>query len=196
MEISHLWALFVFAFVSTFTPGPNNLMLMTSGANVGYKRSIPHIAGITFGFGFMVFLVGVGLMNLFQLYPTIHTTLKWLCLSYLIYLAYKIATSGKSSHNNDFEPMTFFQAAAFQWINPKGWSMALSSITLFSQTGHWVELVIIAGAFILVNIPSGSAWVLAGREMQRLLTSKSRVYLFNISMATLLVASTLPMIEM
>lgn len=194
MDITQLGALILFAFVSTFTPGPNNLMLMTSGANVGFKRTIPHMLGITLGFGLMVFLVGLGLMGVFTAYPALHTILKWLSFAYLGYLAFKIATSGRSDVSDTFKPMTFLQAASFQWVNPKGWSMALSSVSIFSQSGHWLELVMIAAAFMLTNIPSCSAWVVAGREMQRLLTSAQRVRVFNVSMALLLVGSTLPMI--
>ena len=196
MDITQLSALVLFAFVSTFTPGPNNLMLMASGANVGFKKTIPHMFGITLGFGLMVFLVGIGLMSVFNAYPILHTVLKWVSFVYLGYLAFKIATSGTSKRSDDFKPMTFLQAASFQWVNPKGWSMALSSVSIFSQSGHWFELITISFAFMLTNIPSCSAWVVAGREMQRLLTSSARVRTFNVSMALLLIGSTLPMISL
>ncbi|MBP4034383.1 LysE family translocator [Aeromonas sp. PrichA-15] len=133
MEYHQLGALALFAFVSTFTPGPNNIMLMTSGANVGFKRTIPHMLGITFGFGAMLILVGIGLMSLFNAYPITHSILKVLSLSYLLYLTYKIATSGKTEAKHDFRPMSFLGAVAFQWVNPKGWSMALTAITVYSS---------------------------------------------------------------
>jgi threonine/homoserine/homoserine lactone efflux protein len=184
----------LFAFVSTFTPGPNNIMLMTSGANVGYIRTLPHMCGIAFGFAFMVLLVGLGLSSIFDAYPMSHTVLKYISLIYLGYLALKIALSGRAAEVQNFKPMSFLGAASFQWVNPKGWSMALSSVTLYSNGGSWFELLIISSTFLIVNFPSGTFWILAGRELQRWLTSTIRVRSFNVVMATLLVASTLPMI--
>ncbi|WP_339389808.1 LysE family translocator, partial [Vibrio neptunius] len=175
-------------------PGPNNIMLMTSGANVGYKRTLPHMSGVAFGFAFMVMLVGIGLTGIFEAYPVTHQILKYVSLTYLGYLAIKIALSGKAKDVENFKPMTFLAAASFQWVNPKGWSMALSSVTLYSNGGGWLELSIIASTFLLVNFPSGSFWIIAGRELQRWLTSNIRVRSFNMLMAALLVGSTLPML--
>lgn len=194
MEFEQLSALILFAFVSTFTPGPNNIMLMTSGANVGYMRTLPHMCGIAFGFAFMVLLVGLGLSSVFEAYPAAHHVLKYVSLLYLGYLALKIALSGRTSAVEDFKPMSFLGAASFQWVNPKGWSMALSSVTLYSNGGSWLELLIISSTFLIVNFPSGTFWILAGRELQRWLTSNIRVRSFNVTMAALLVVSTLPMI--
>lgn len=161
MEYHQLGALALFAFVSTFTPGPNNIMLMTSGANVGFKRTIPHMLGITFGFGAMLILVGIGLMGLFHAYPLTHSILKVLSLSYLLYLTYKIATSDKTEAKHDFRPMSFLGAVAFQWVNPKGWSMALTAITVYTSGGSWLELTFIAGIFCLANLPSVTFWTAA-----------------------------------
>lgn len=194
MEFEQFAALIVFAFVSTFTPGPNNLMLMTSGANVGYKRTLPHMCGIAFGFAFMVLLVGLGLSAVFAAYPLAHMILKYISLAYLAYLALKIALSGQSKEVSDFKPMSFLAAASFQWVNPKGWSMALSSVALYSNGGGGLELAVISLTFLMINFPSGSFWILAGRELQRWLTTRFRVRSFNIAMALLLVGSTLPMI--
>lgn len=194
MLLDQVIALTLFAFVSTFTPGPNNVMLMTSGANVGYLRTLPHIAGVVFGFAFMVLLVGLGLTQVFITYPALHQGLKWLSLLYLGYLAVKIALSGQVSSQEAYKPLTFLNAAGFQWVNPKGWSMALTAVTLYSNGGGVWELLVISSAFMLVNFPSCSFWVLAGKEMQRWLTSTTRVRMFNITMALLLVASTLPML--
>ncbi|HAU8296503.1 TPA: LysE family transporter [Vibrio vulnificus] len=195
MELSQLSALALFAFVSTFTPGPNNIMLMTSGANVGFVRTIPHMLGITLGFAVMVMLIGVGLMGLFHSYPLSHQILKYLSLSYLVYLAAKIAFSGKASERKDFKPMSFWQAASFQWVNPKGWTMALTAVSVYSTGSQWWELVLIAGVFILANLPSVSFWTAAGTQLQRWLTTHTRVKSFNISMALLLLLSTVPMLN-
>lgn len=194
MEIPQLSALALFAFVSTFTPGPNNIMLMTSGANVGFKRTIPHMLGITFGFAAMLVLVGIGLMGLFHTYPITHSILKALSLAYLLYLTYKIATSSKTEVNDDYRPMSFLAAVAFQWVNPKGWSMALTAITVYSSGGSWLELAFIASIFCLANLPSVTFWTAAGMQLQRWLTTSKRVKIFNYGMATLLLLSTIPMI--
>ncbi|KOO04587.1 LysE family translocator [Vibrio nereis] len=194
MEFQQLSALALFAFVSTFTPGPNNLMLMTSGANVGFNRTVPHMLGITLGFGFMVLLVGVGLIGIFNAYPITHTVLKWISLTYLLYLALKIALSGKTESKDNYKPMTFLGAASFQWVNPKGWSMALSAVAIYSSQGQWQELLLIAMMFMLANLPSCSFWVIAGQQLQKWLTSQTRVRAFNIGMAMLLIGSTFPML--
>ncbi|MGC9403727.1 LysE family translocator [Vibrio genomosp. F10 str. 9ZC157] len=194
MELEQLGALLLFAFVSTFTPGPNNIMLMTSGANVGFARTIPHMLGVALGFAFMVILVGVGLMGVFTAYPISHQILKYVSVAYLIYLAAKIAMSGRAKDVDDFKPLSFIAAASFQWVNPKGWSMALSAVTLFSSAGAWFELAIIATAFTLANIPSVSFWTIAGQKLQHWLITPVRIRGFNLSMALLLLISTVPML--
>lgn len=194
MEYHQLGALALFAFVSTFTPGPNNIMLMTSGANVGFKRTIPHMLGIIFGFAAMLMLVGVGLMGLFHAYPITHNILKIISLTYLLYLTYKIATSSKTEVKGEYRPMSFFGAVAFQWVNPKGWSMALTAITVYSNGGTGLELAFIAGIFCVANLPSVTFWTAAGMQLQRWLTTTKRVKSFNYGMATLLLLSTIPMI--
>ncbi len=193
MSFEHITALALFAFVSTFTPGPNNIMLMTSGANVGFRRSIPHMLGITFGFGLMLLLVGVGLMGIFNAYPVSHQILKYASLAYLIYLAWRIARSGKAEANEDYQPMSFIAAASFQWINPKGWSMALTAVSMYSDGQSWWQLVLISIVFMIVNVPSATFWTSAGTQLQRWLTSSFRVKSFNYVMAGLLVLSTIPM---
>ncbi len=194
MELQHLGALALFAFVASFTPGPNNIMLMASGANVGFTRTIPHMAGIILGFALMLILVGLGLTGLFNTYPMLREVLKVLCLAYLVYLAWKIARSAPGDMQADYRPMTLLQAAMFQWVNPKGWSMALTAVSLFNPSASLLGLVIIAGIFILVNIPVTSFWAAAGIQLKRWLTSQTRVRRFNLAMALLLVGSTVPML--
>ncbi|GAB2644039.1 LysE family translocator [Vibrio panuliri] len=195
MHWEHITALALFAFVSTFTPGPNNLMLMTSGANVGFNRTLPHMLGITIGFPVMVVLVGFGLVEVFDRYPLIHQLLKVLSLSYLFYLAYQIARSQPPQSNTDtYKPLSFFQAACFQWVNPKGWSMALTAVTVYNPSNSLLGLGLIALIYALANIPSGSFWIVAGKQLQYWLTNATRVRWFNYSMAVLLIASTLPML--
>lgn len=195
MQWEQLTALALFAFVSTFTPGPNNLMLMTSGANVGFIKTIPHMLGITLGFPLMVLLVGFGLVGVFDSFPIIHQVLKFASLAYLFWLAYRIATSkSPDTRAEQYQPMSFIGAAAFQWINPKGWSMALTAVSVYNPSNSLMGLAAIAVIYALSNVPSASFWTVAGQQLQRFLTSPKRVSLFNWSMAILLIGSTIPMI--
>lgn len=196
MTIEVLVALIVFAVVSTVTPGPNNLMLMSSGANFGFKRTMPHMAGITFGFGLMVILVGMGLMTVFDQFPASHLVLKVLSIAYLIYLAYKIARSGKPAQCEieGAKPLTFFQACAFQWVNPKAWTMALTAISVYSPDRSVVSIVVIAIIFIMANVPSVGIWTVLGQKISLLLSSQRRLALFNYTMAACLIASIYPVL--
>ncbi|CAH0536136.1 LysE family translocator [Vibrio marisflavi] len=193
MDLGQLGAIALFAFVTTFSPGPNNIMLMTSGANVGFVRTIPHMLGVVFGFAFMVILVGMGLTTVFHTYPVIHQVLKVVSLAYLFYLAYKIATSKPSQNKCDYKPLSFLGAASFQWVNPKGWAMALTAVSVYNYSASIFGLVIIACVFCVVNLPNVGFWTVAGKNLQRWLNSPTKVRNFNWVMAGLLVASTLPM---
>ncbi|WP_375266499.1 LysE family translocator [Planktotalea sp.] len=189
-------ALTVFAFVSSITPGPNNLMLMASGANFGFRRTIPHMLGVGIGFTLMIFLVGVGLVQVFDLYPISHQILKVVSVLYLLWLAWKIANAAPPKENvaSESKPITFVQAALFQWVNPKAWTMALTAITAYTpeQTLYYVSLV--ALVFGVVNLPSVSVWTVLGEQMARFLTSAARLRAFNCAMAGLLVLSLYPVV--
>lgn len=194
MDIQQLLALFTFVLVSTASPGPNNIMLMTSGANIGFLRTVPHMLGIVFGFSFMVLLVGVGLMGLFQLYPVLHQVLNIACIAYLFYLALKIARAQPGSQNAEYQPMSFFAAVNFQWINPKAWTMAITAVSVYNTLNNWQGVLIVSLMFGLVNMPSTTLWTYAGQKLQIWLNSPLRVKWFNYSMAGLLVLSIAPMI--
>ncbi|MBB1314225.1 MULTISPECIES: LysE family translocator [Aliivibrio] len=190
MEYPHLLALIAFAFVGAFTPGPNNIMLMTSGANVGFVRTIPHMLGVILGFAFMLVLVGLGLLQFFQTYPQLEKVLQVVSAIYLLYLAYKIATSEPvNSINGDYKPMSFLSAASFQWVNPKGWSMALSVMSIYASSSDIFSVFLIAFVFICINVPTVSFWTAAGKQLQKRLTKPSHLKVFNYSMAGLLVGS-------
>ncbi|MCW9054143.1 MAG: LysE family translocator [Motiliproteus sp.] len=196
MEYQQLIALATFAFVSTATPGPNNIMLMTSGANVGFVRTIPHMLGIIFGFSLMVVLVGVGIMGVFSQYPIVLQALQAGCIIYLVYLAIKIAFSSPASDTSiQYKPMNFLAAASFQWINPKAWSMALAAISIYNLSASWQGILIISAVFAAVNIPSVTFWAAAGKQSQIFLRNPTRIRYFNVTMAVLLLASTLPTIS-
>jgi len=194
-------ALTGFAFVSSITPGPNNLMLMTSGANFGFARTIPHLLGVSIGFTAMIVLVGAGLAQLFTAFPTLHLVLKVVSAVYLLYLAWKIATAAPPSTEGGPRgtPMTFTQAALFQWVNPKAWTMALTAVTVYAPSGGdaqsaWWALAIIALVFGAVNLPSVGVWTMLGVQLQRVLTAPRALRIFNITMGVLLVASLYPVL--
>ena len=186
-------ALLGFAFVTSVTPGPNNMMLMASGANFGFRRTIPHMLGISTGFGLMVFLVGLGFAGLVKSYPQSMTIMKVISVIYLVWLAWKIGnSSGPKGGKAGAKPLTFLQAAAFQWVNPKAWTMALGGISAYAPDGAMTSFTIIALVFALVNLPSVSIWALAGQKIQRFLSSPTRLRAFNWSMAVLLMLSLVP----
>ena len=196
MNLDLLTALMAFAFVTSITPGPNNLMLMSSGASFGVKRTIPHILGVALGFVFMLIVVGFGIMQLFDRYPVSYSILNYGCAVYLIYLAAKIATATATSEQGEDtqgrDPMSFFQAVLFQWINPKAWTMALTAVTLYAPNRSIESLLIVATIFGIINLPSVGIWAVLGQQLSRVLTNSFRFKLFNLSMAILLLLSLYP----
>ncbi|MGB7240964.1 MAG: LysE family translocator [Sulfitobacter sp.] len=197
MTLDILIAFVLFAFVSSATPGPNNLMLMASGANFGFRRTIPHMAGISVGMMVLICVVGGGLARIFDLYPVAHIVLKALSVGYMTFLAWKIATAAplrKTAASQN--PMTFLQAAAFQWVNPKAWAMALTSVTVYVANGSWGVLFLACCVFALVNFPSVTIWTAMGQQMAKFLHNPRRLRLFNLIMAALLMASLYPVLAM
>ena len=193
-----LIALIAFSFASSITPGPNNLMLMASGANYGIRRTIPHMLGISLGHAFMVTMVGVILLQVFETYPILNTTLKVLSITYMVWLAWKIANAvppeAKGVTGN---PLTFLQAAAFQWVNPKAWFMAITAITNYApqDRGVWIGALIVAAVFAATNLPSVSVWAWIGVQVRRFLDTPARLRTFNITMAVLLLLSLWPALQ-
>jgi threonine/homoserine/homoserine lactone efflux protein len=195
MMLETLPALALFAFVTSVTPGPNNLMLMASGANFGFRRTVPHMLGVSLGFVLMAFLVGVGLAGLFQTYPVAQTALKVISVVYMLWLAWKIAhAAAPKDREVGVSPMTFLQAAAFQWVNPKAWAMATYAVTLYAPDRSLWAVALVAVIFGAINLPSVSLWTLIGQQLRRVLTDARRLTLFNWTMAGLLVLSLAPVL--
>jgi threonine/homoserine/homoserine lactone efflux protein len=197
LENHVFWALVGFAFVSSATPGPNNLMLMASGTNFGFARTIPHMVGVTLGFVAMVILVGLGLAKLFEAFPVLHLILKVGSVGYLVYLAWKIATASapKEGVLSSVKPMTFLQAALFQWINPKAWTMALGAVSVYVPPSNpIIGLLLVAAVFGAVNLPIVSGWAAMGAKLRLFLRDPLRLRVFNITAALLLLASLYPVI--
>jgi threonine/homoserine/homoserine lactone efflux protein len=195
MSHSLLIAFVMFAVVMFFTPGPNNIMLLSSGLTYGFRRTLPHVAGITIGFAFMIGAVGLGLGTIFITYPVLQTVLKYAGVAYLVYLAAAIAMSGPVAPDRDNRrgPMTFWGAAMFQWINAKGWVMVIGTITAYAGiAGFPWNIVIQVMLSLLLGTLSCSAWALFGSALRPVLTSPKAVRAFNFVMAALLLVSLWP----
>lgn len=194
MTFELLLAFVAFAFVASVTPGPNNAMMLTSGANFGFRRSVPHMLGIAFGIVVMVAAVGMGLSGLFRAYPVLYGVLRWVGAAYLLYLAWGIARSGTpKAGGTTGRPLSFVGAAAFQWVNPKAWVMVLAALTAYApREGYFYNVLIVAVLFGLICIPSAGLWTGFGTTLRRFLKSPGRIRAFNVTMALLLVLSLYP----
>jgi threonine/homoserine/homoserine lactone efflux protein len=195
MSNSLLIAFVMFAVVMFFTPGPNNIMLLSSGLTYGFRRTVPHIAGITVGFAFMIGAVGVGLGTVFIAYPVLQTILKYAGAAYLIYLAAVIALSEpiEPDQENARGPMTFWGAAMFQWVNAKGWVMVIGTITAYAAIASFPwNIAIQVTLSLILGAVSCTAWALFGTALRPILISPMAVRAFNVVMALLLLASLYP----
>lgn len=197
MTADILIPLVTFCFVTSVTPGPNNMMLMASGANFGFRATVPHMLGISLGHAFMVALVGFGLAGLFTRFPVLHDILKVTAVLYMLWLAWHFAHAAPPGESGGAgtRPMSFLGAAAFQWVNPKAWAMALGAITAYAPDQSVAAVLTVAAVFCTVNLPSISLWTIIGQEMRRLLTSPVRLRMFNWTMAALLLASLIPVLR-
>lgn len=196
MPLELILAFLGFAFASSVTPGPNNMMLVASGVNFGLKRTLWHIAGINVGFPVMLLLSGLGLGQVFVRFPIIYTVLKIVGIVYMLWLAWKIANSGPVGEGREVgKPLTFWQAAAFQWVNPKAWAMVVGAIAAYTVPENYTgSLVIITVVYALTGTPGSFVWAAFGAGMRNFLRDPAKVRWFNLAMALLLVASLWPTI--
>lgn len=191
-----LLAFLGFAFATSITPGPNNTMLLASGANFGFMRTLPHIAGVSFGCVLMVLLIGFGIGQLLAASPLLYTLLRYAGAGYLLVLAWKLAQSQAIRPGaGRGRPMRFIEAALFQWVNPKAWVMVVGAVTTYAPRDGFVHnVVVIAFVLALVNIPCISVWAGCGMALRRVLDRPSRIRAFNMTMAMLLVLSLYPIL--
>lgn len=190
-------AVLFFAFSTTITPGPNNVMIMSSGVNYGIKASVPHWLGICLGFPLMVLLVGLGFGAVFERYPHLHQLIKVVGVAYLIWLAWRIASAEpKAIEKGKSKPFSFMQAALFQWVNGKAWVMASGAVAAFTTVGgvYWLEVSVITAAFLLVAFPCVGAWLVFGAGLRSVLTKPLFQRIFNICMAIILLLSVVPVV--
>ena len=172
-------------------------MLMASGANYGLRRTLPHMLGVSIGHAFMVFMIGVVLLQVFEAFPVLNTILKVAGSLYMLWLAWKIANAvPPEARQVEGKPFTFLQAAAFQWVNPKAWIMGITAISVYAPQNFGVLFgaAMVAIIFCAVNFPSVTIWAWMGVQVRRWLGTAKRLRVFNITMAVLLVGSLYPML--
>ena len=196
MSLEQVVALFVFAVVTSITPGPNNIMLAATGANVGIRRGLPHLIGVNLGFALMLFLFSAGAGAAVVANPAIMGVLKYLGIAVLLWLAWKIATARRADGGGRERPIGFFEAAGFQWVNPKAWLMCAGAVSGFLQAGSspLLQAAIIAGVFIVAGAPSSMAWLGFGAAMQAVLRTDRALRAFNITMGLLLAATVVVLV--
>jgi len=186
----------IFAFVAAFTPGPNNIMLAASGANFGFRATVPHILGICVGFCLLVVAAGYGLAGLFIALPGLYDILKILSLCFLLYLVWKIGSAGKTKARRSDQPLRFWQGAAFQLVNPKGVSVIISAVTAYTDSAEVVasNVSVLLAVFAIVTASSTCAWTAFGVWIRGVLDRGNRLRIFNIIMASLLLLSLIPIV--
>jgi threonine/homoserine/homoserine lactone efflux protein len=194
-----LLAFSLFAIVTSITPGPNNLMLLASGVNFGFRPTVPHMLGICLGFLILNLAVGFGLAEIFSSVPWMYSLLKWVGAAYLLYLAWRIAVSGPpadaNSNSRSAKPLSFLGAAAFQWVNPKAWVMAVSAFSTYIPASSWSNVAVAATLFALITLPNTGIWTLFGSGLRRFLQVRRNLMIFNYGMAAALVLSLYPLLD-
>lgn len=198
MQALDYYAVALFAIATCVTPGPNNVMLMSSGANFGIGRTLRHVAGINIGFPLMVVSVGLGAGAIFRQYPWLHDGLQVIGAVYLLFLAYQIARSPTADlDDKSGKPLGFTAAALFQWVNPKAWVMAVGAVLAYTSPlgAYTVQVFLIALLFFLFGTPCSMVWVFFGQYLRRFLTRPHYLKVFNLTMSLLLVVSLIPVIS-
>ena len=196
MSLEQFIAFTIFALVTSITPGPNNVMLTATGANVGMRRGMPHVLGVALGFALMLFLVAAGAGAAFIENPSVMWWLRLAGIAVLLWLAWKIATAGRAAEAQRERPIGFLEAVAFQWVNPKAWLICASAVGSFLDTGGSTALAqaaLFGGIFVLVGMPCMVLWLGFGAAMQRFLRSDRALRVFNVAMGLLLAATALVM---
>jgi threonine/homoserine/homoserine lactone efflux protein len=197
MTLELFLGLFAFAGIAAFTPGPNNTLLMASGVNFGFRRSLPLICGVAIGFPLMIGLIGLGLGRVFELYPGVYRMLKYAGAAYMLYLAWKIATARPSTSDSDAaRPLSFIQMCLFQWINPKGWVMAVTALSAYTLSqSYYTGVATVVATFVFMGITSALTWAAFGAALKSVMTDVRYFRIINVGLAVLLVASLVPMLR-
>jgi threonine/homoserine/homoserine lactone efflux protein len=197
MTLELFFGLFVFAGIAAFTPGPNNTLLMASGMNFGFRRTLPLVLGVAIGFPLMIGLVGLGLGRVFEAYPVVYATLKYAGAAYMVFLAWKIANAKPSGANasENVKPLSFMQMMLFQWVNPKGWIMAVTALTAYTVASHYyIGVATVVATFVFMGITSALTWAGIGSALESVMKNPRFSRYINLAMAALLLLSLLPML--
>lgn len=198
MTLELFIGLFTFSAIAAFTPGPNNALLMASGMNHGFRRTWPMMLGVTVGFPTMIGLIGLGLGRIFDVYPTLYTVLKFAGAGYMLFLAFKIATASPASGSSaqGSKPLSFLQMCLFQWVNPKGWVMAVTALSSYTLASNYhVGVAVVVGVFMFMGLTSALTWASFGAVLKSVMGDPRYFRVINISLAVLLVASLVPMLR-
>ncbi len=190
-------ALALFGFITAFTPGPNNTLLMAQGINFGFRRTLPLIMGVAIGFPIMIGCVGLGLGKIFDFYPVLYTIMKYAGAAYMLWLAWKIANSKPTGDGEAVvgQPMSFIQAAAFQWINPKAWIMSVTALSAYTVAAHYYAgVAFVVGTFVFMGVASASTWAMFGVGLRHVMNDPRYFRIINLALAFMLVASLVPML--
>ncbi len=186
------FALIAFAFATLWTPGPNNILLANSGATYGFGRSVPHLLGVALGFPLMMMLIGAGLGELFRSEPSLRDGLKYVGAAVMLWIAWKVASAGRAKAQGRGRPWRFYEALAFQWINPKAWSMAIGVASAYmTGASPFAEAADIASVFLVIGLGSAAGWTGFGAAIRRWLSTDGRLRAFNIAMGALVAASAI-----
>jgi threonine/homoserine/homoserine lactone efflux protein len=192
-------ALCSFAAITAYTPGPNNTILMASGIHHGLRQSIPMILGVALGFPMMIGVIGLGLGALFDAVPVLYVVLKMAGAAYMLWLAWKIANAGPAGAAGPDapKPMSFLQGAAFQWVNPKGWVMAVTALSTFTIADqYYAGLTAIVLTFMVVGLTSAATWALFGVGLRHVMSDRRYYRAINVALALALVASLWPLLDL
>lgn len=198
MSYEVVMALAVFAFVTSVSPGPGNLLLLASAANFGFVRSVPQILGITLGFKSVLLGVGLGLGAVLAAAPALAAAIRIAGAAYLLYLAWRIASSRAPLKDAEAaaRPLTFLESAAFQWVNPKAWAVAMTTMAVYaSPDAPLASVLLISIAFSVINLPSVAVWAGFGLILKGVLSDPRRLRWFNVGMGALLAASLWPVLS-
>lgn len=194
MDSATFWSFVMYAVVTSITPGPNNVLIAACGLNFGFRRTVPAVLGIGFGFGAMVFLVGLGLGTAVGLSPRLFESVRWLGILYLLYLAYQLATAGTMQMDGKHaaKPWGFWSAVLFQWVNPKAWVMTMGAIfTYTSPQSDSLSFLWLACVYVVAGLPCVALWAWMGDVLRHVMSDARKVRWFNLAMAALLVVSVL-----
>jgi len=185
-----------YSFIMSITPGPNNVMLTASGATFGFKRTVPHMLGICSGFGVQLLAVCAGLGAIFTRWPELQAVLRWVGAAYLMYLGWRMLRGGETSAAQSRRPITFLEAAVFQFLNPKAWVMTLTAATLFlpRELNLLTACLYMVAVMVLINVPCISVWALFGSSLRGLLARPASRAGFNAAMAIALAMTGIAMV--